>query len=193
MGDLLGWRPMLLELHDRGAVIWLTGLSGSGKSTLAEALVARLRGARRAAVLLDGDVLRRGLNADLGFSPTDRDENIRRAGAVAALFAEAGMIVVAALISPYRSGRRGARKATEAVNARFFEVFVDAPLAECERRDPKGLYRRARRGELKNFTGINAPFEAPTSPDLHLRTDRQDLDACLTSLSALVAEDEDGA
>lgn len=184
---------MRLELHDRGAVIWLTGLSGSGKSTLAEALVARLRAARRAAVLLDGDVLRRGLNADLGFSPTDREENIRRAGAVAALFAEAGMIVVAAFISPYAAGRRGAREAAEAVNAPFFEVFVDTPLAECERRDPKGLYRRARRGELEDFTGISAPFEAPTSPELHLHTDRQDVDACLTALSALVVEDKDGA
>ncbi|HEX3582901.1 MAG TPA: adenylyl-sulfate kinase [Thermoanaerobaculia bacterium] len=153
--------------HPRGAVVWLTGLSGSGKTTVAEALGAQLNRAGHTAYVLDGDRLRNGLNADLGFSPNDRAENIRRAGEVAALFADAGMIAIAAFISPYREGRENARRA--AGRERFFEVFLDTPLEECERRDVKGLYRRARGGEIADFTGVSAPYEPPAAPDLHIR------------------------
>ena len=151
-------------------MVWLTGLSGAGKSTLATAVEAALIRAGHAACVLDGDNLRHGLNADLGFSPEDRRENIRRAGEVAALFADAGLIVIAAFISPYRAGREAAREAIGA--ARFLEVFLDAPLAVCERRDPKGLYRRARAGEIAEFTGISAPYEPPEAPALTLDTAR---------------------
>jgi adenylyl-sulfate kinase len=153
-------------LAKRGAVVWLTGLSGSGKSTVAQALAEVLSRAGHNAYVLDGDRLRTGLNADLGFSPDDRAENIRRAGEVAALFADAGVIAIAAFISPYRVGRDAARRAAGA--QRFIEVFLDTPIKECERRDPKGLYRRARAGEIADFTGISAPYEPPPDPDLHI-------------------------
>jgi adenylyl-sulfate kinase len=152
-----------------GAVVWLTGLPASGKSTIAGALedVLFARGAQ--VHVLDGDELRRGLCRDLGFSPEDRRENVRRAGEVAALLAGAGLIAVAAFISPHRHGRAQARAA--AAPLPFVEVFVDCPLAECIRRDPKGLYRRALAGELMDFTGVSSLYEAPEHPDLHLRTD----------------------
>lgn len=151
----------------RGAVIWLTGLSGAGKSTLATALACSLNALGHASYVLDGDALRAGLNADLGFSPADRHENIRRAGEVAALFADAGLICIAALISPYRADRAAARKACK---TGFHEVHVSADLATCEARDPKGLYRRARAGELRGFTGIDAPYETPLHAELVLDT-----------------------
>ncbi|HEX7193030.1 MAG TPA: adenylyl-sulfate kinase [Thermoanaerobaculia bacterium] len=150
----------------RGAVVWLTGLSGSGKTTTARALAVKLTEAGHAAYVLDGDRLRQGLNSDLGFSPADRAENIRRAGEVAALLADAGIIAIAAFISPYRDGRDKARKA--AGPERFFEIYVDTPMEECERRDVKGLYGRARTGEIADFTGISAPYEPPLAPDLHI-------------------------
>jgi adenylyl-sulfate kinase len=152
-----------------GCVVWLTGLSGSGKTTAAMTL-ARAIDARTShrAYILDGDRLRTGLNADLGFSPSDRAENVRRAGAVAALMADAGLIAIVALISPYRAGREAAR--AMAHPKPFFEIFVDTPLEQCERRDGKGLYRRARSGELRDFTGISAPYEPPLEPDLTLHT-----------------------
>ncbi|QVM93925.1 adenylyl-sulfate kinase [Pseudomonas entomophila] len=153
----------------RGAVIWLTGLSGAGKSSLAEGLARQLTELGHACYVLDGDVLRTGLNADLGFSAQDRHENIRRTGEVAALFADAGLICIAALISPYREGRAAARRAC---GAGFHEVHVKADLAVCEARDPKGLYRRARAGELPGFTGIDAPYEAPDGPELVVETGR---------------------
>jgi adenylyl-sulfate kinase len=150
----------------RGCVVWLTGLSGSGKTTVAEELAAQLERGGHRATILDGDRLRAGLNSDLGFSPADRAENIRRAGEVAALFAEAGVIAIAAFISPYREGRERARRAAGA--ERFFEIFLDTPIEECERRDAKGLYRRARAGEIPDFTGVSAPYEPPVAPDLRL-------------------------
>ncbi len=152
----------------RGATIWLTGLSGSGKSTIAAALEQQLITRGLPAYVLDGDNLRHGLNGDLGFTEADRAENLRRAGEVACLFADAGMIAIVPLISPYVADRQRVRARHEARGLQFIEVFVDTPLEECERRDPKGLYAKARAGELQHFTGIDDPYEAPTDPDLHL-------------------------
>lgn len=163
-----------------GCVVWLTGLSGAGKTTIARALEAELRRTGRAACVLDGDCLRRGLCSDLGFSPEDRQENIRRVGAVARLFADAGLICIVALISPYRRDRDRARAA--APPGRFLEVFVNSPLKVCEQRDPKGLYARARTGELKDFTGISAPYEPPIAPDVELRTDQLSVAECVVNL-----------
>ena len=155
----------------RGGVVWLTGLSGAGKSTLAIAAEDRLFRKGYQVYALDGDNVRHGLNATLGFSPEDRAENIRRVGEVAALFAEAGFIVLTAFISPYRSDRARARAAAERASpAGFHEVYLQAPLAVCEARDPKGLYRRARAGEIADFTGVSAPYETPERPDLTVET-----------------------
>jgi bifunctional enzyme CysN/CysC len=141
-------------------------LSGSGKSTLA-ALVAQILTARQTPnYVLDGDNLRHGLNGDLGFSPTDRTENVRRVAEIARLFADAGMVTLVPVISPYRSGRDHARALHRAANLVFIEVFIDAPLEVCENRDPKGLYAKARAGELPGFTGIDDPYEAPLNPEL---------------------------
>ena len=167
-----------------GAVLWLTGLPGSGKSTLAMALERRLFDRSWQAYTLDGDNIRRGLNVDLGFSPQDRQENIRRIGQVAALFADAGVICITAFISPYREDRARARAA--AGGRRFFEVYVKSGLATCERRDPKGLYRKARAGQLKDFTGVDAPYEAPESPDVAIDTETQEVDASVAELLAFV-------
>lgn len=167
-----------------GCVVWLTGLSGSGKTTIAQALETELRHSGRAVCVLDGDCLRRGLCSDLGFSPEDRQENIRRVGAVARLFADAGLVCIVALISPYRQERDRARAA--APPGRFIEVYVNAPLEVCERRDPKGLYARARAGELRNFTGISAPYEPPTSPEVELRTDQAGVLECVTAIGLKV-------
>ena len=164
-------------LGQRGCVIWLTGLSGSGKSTIARALEARLIRDGRLAYVLDGDNVRHGLNADLSFSPAERTENIRRIGEVAALFADAGMIVLTAFISPYRADRVQAREAVGA--ERFVEVFVDAPLSVCEQRDPKGLYEKARAGEIDEFTGVSAPYEQPEAPALVVPAATLDIDACV--------------
>lgn len=151
-----------------GATVWLTGLSGSGKSTLAVALEQLLTEAGRPAYRLDGDNLRLGLNADLGFSESDRHENVRRAGEVARLMADAGVVAIVPLISPYRAGRDHVRALHRQDALPFIEVFVDTPLAECERRDPKGLYAKARAGEIRGFTGIDDPYEPPLAPDLVL-------------------------
>ncbi len=156
------------ERVHRGATVWLTGLSGSGKSTVAVALERLLTERSRPAYRLDGDNLRHGLNADLGFSAEDRDENVRRAGEVAVLLADAGVVALVPLISPYRAGRDRARAAHQAAGVPFVEVFVDTPLEECERRDPKGLYAKARAGEITGFTGIDDPYEAPETPELRL-------------------------
>jgi adenylyl-sulfate kinase len=163
-----------------GAVVWLTGLSGAGKSTLAAALELALFNQGKQVFVLDGDNLRRGLCSDLGFSPEDRKENVRRAGEVAKLFAEAGLVCIAAFISPYRSERALARRI--APEGKFIEVYLNAPLAVCEQRDPKGLYVRARSGELKEFTGISAPYEPPERPDLEFRTDRLSVTECVALL-----------
>ncbi|AKE89526.1 sulfate adenylyltransferase subunit 1 [Rhodococcus aetherivorans] len=157
------------ERLSRGATVWLTGLSASGKSTVAAALERRLLAAGVPAYRLDGDNLRHGLNADLGFGPRDRAENVRRVGAVAQLMADAGLVTICALISPYRSDRDRIREQHREAGLPFLEVFVDTPLADCEARDPKGMYARARAGEITGFTGIDDPYEAPTRPDLVLR------------------------
>jgi adenylyl-sulfate kinase len=151
-----------------GAVIWLTGLSASGKSTLAMGLEERLLTLGYACYTLDGDNIRHGLNADLGFSPEDRAENIRRVGEVAALFADAGLICITAFISPYRQDRLLARQA--AWRTQFHEIHLAADLSTCESRDPKGLYRKARAGDLRDFTGIDSPYEPPDAPELRLDT-----------------------
>ena len=167
----------------RGGVIWLTGLSGAGKSTLAVELERRLFGRGYSAYVLDGDNVRFGLNSNLGFSPEDRAENIRRVGEVAALFARAGMIAITAFISPYRSDRDRARAALPEA---FHEVYVQADVATCESRDPKGLYQKARRGEIKNFTGVSAPYEAPENPGLVIDTATHSIDDCMAQLMAYV-------
>jgi len=151
-----------------GAVLWFTGLSGSGKSTVAVEVERALIASGRAAYLLDGDNLRHGLNGDLGFSAADRGENVRRVGEVAALFADAGVVAVVPLVSPYRADRDRVRQRVISAGFAFFEVFVDTPLELCEQRDPKGLYAKARAGELTGMTGIDDPYEAPTSPELVL-------------------------
>lgn len=150
----------------RGAALWFTGLSGAGKSTIAALVDSRLHQLGHHSYILDGDNLRFGLCKDLGFSPEDRAENIRRLGEVARLFVEAGMIVLCAAISPYRRDREQARALVG--EGRFLEIFVDTDLAECERRDPKGLYRKARAGEITGFSGIDAPYERPEAPELRL-------------------------
>ena len=150
----------------RGATVWFTGLSGSGKSTVAAAVERALFDAGHASYLLDGDNVRFGLNAGLGFSPEDRDENVRRLSEAAALFADAGLVCLVSAISPYRHQRAAARAAHERATVDFVEVWVATPIEECERRDPKGLYRKARKGEITGFTGIDAPYEAPEAAEL---------------------------
>lgn len=164
-------------LGQQGRVLWFTGLSGSGKSTLANATEAVLHASGRATFLLDGDNVRLGLNRDLGFSADDRTENIRRIAEVAKLMADAGLVVLTAFVSPYAADRAAAREIVGA--GRFVEVFVDTPLAECERRDPKGLYAKARAGQIADFTGISAPFEAPQSPGIHLHPAEQSVSDCV--------------
>lgn len=168
----------------RSAVIWFTGLSGSGKSTLAQALEGRLHRLGCLTYVLDGDNLRQGLCADLGFSDADRGENIRRAGAAASLFVDAGVLVLAAFISPFRADRARARALVGPGD--FFEVHVACPLAECERRDVKGLYKRARAGHIPLFTGISSPYEAPLAPELAIATDAIGLDASVDLLLAML-------
>jgi len=167
-----------------GAIVWLTGLSGAGKSTLAMALERALFDRGWSAYTIDGDNVRRGLNADLGFSPQDRQENIRRVGEVAALFADAGLVCITAFISPFQDDRARARAA--AGQRRFFEVHVRSGLAVCEARDPRGLYRKARRGEIKGFTGIDSPYEDPDAPDLVIDTEHGDEAACIAQLVEFV-------
>ncbi|TVQ45281.1 MAG: adenylyl-sulfate kinase [Gammaproteobacteria bacterium] len=177
----LHWQQAVVDRHARAAmkgqqpfVLWFTGLSGAGKSTIANLVEQRLHAKGRHTFLMDGDNLRQGLNRDLGFTPGDRVENIRRSAEVARLMTEAGLIVLTAFISPYRAEREMARELFPA--DAFLEVFVDAPLSLVEARDPKGLYARARRGELVNFTGLDAPYERPTHPDIHLDTARDSAD-----------------
>ena len=171
MTDDVVWHAGSVERADRpslGATVWFTGLSGSGKSTVAAEVERALVASGRPAYVLDGDNLRHGLNGDLGFSAADRAENIRRVGEVARLFADAGVVALVPVISPYRADRDRARAVHEAAGVPFAEVFVDTPLAVCEQRDPKGLYARARAGEIRGFTGIDDPYEAPEEPDLRL-------------------------
>src|SRR5450830_650796 len=162
-----------------GAVLWLTGLSGSGKSTLSMALEAALSSLGYSCYVLDGDNLRRGLNANLGFSPADRSENIRRVGEVAALFADAGLICITAFISPYRADRERARLSC---GTAFHEVYIATDLTTCEQRDPKGLYKKARAGELPEFTGVSAPYEAPLRAELTIDTEFESIAASVEKL-----------
>jgi len=166
----------------RGAVVWFTGLSGAGKSTIAQALERELFQRAMHTYVLDGDNIRHGLNSNLGFSPEDRVENIRRVSEVAKLMADAGAVVITAFISPYRMDRRRAREIALEGNAEFIEVFVDAPLEVCERRDPKNLYKKARAGEIQEFTGIDAPYEAPEDPEIVVRTDEQTVDESVATI-----------
>ncbi len=152
----------------RGGVLWFTGLSGSGKSTIANLLDKTLHQQQRHSFLMDGDVLRTGINADLGFAPEDRAENIRRITEVSRLFAEAGLLAIVSAISPYRKDRELAKERIGA--ERFVEIYVNTPVEVCEARDPKGLYQKARSGVIKGFTGIDAPYEAPENPSLELDT-----------------------
>ena len=165
------------QMGQKPRCIWFTGLSGSGKSTIADALDKQLHEQGRHTYLLDGDNLRRGLNRDLGFTEAERVENIRRVGEVAKLMVDAGLIVLVSFISPFRAERQLARELFG--HAEFIEVFVDTPLAECERRDAKGLYARARRGELKNFTGIDSPYEPPLAAEVHLQSGGESIQACI--------------
>lgn len=155
-------------IGSQGATVWFTGLSGSGKSTVAVAVEGALLTKGRPCYLLDGDNLRHGLNGDLGFTPADRSENVRRVGEVARLFADAGVLALVPLISPYRADRDRARAAHDLAGVPFVEVFVDTPIEVCEERDPKGLYAKARAGELTGFTGIDDPYEAPEDPEIVL-------------------------
>jgi adenylyl-sulfate kinase len=158
----------------RGCVLWLSGLSAAGKSTIANELEAALFKRGHQVFVLDGDRFRHGLCRDLGFSPDDRQENIRRVGEVAKLFADAGFICITAFISPYRADRSLVRDMV--ADGKFFEVFVNAPLAVCEARDPKGLYAKARAHKIKNFTGVSAPYQPPLNPEIELRTDKLAVD-----------------
>ena len=166
----------------RGAVVWFTGLSGAGKSTIAQALEHELFNRGMHTYVLDGDNIRHGLNANLGFSPEDRVENIRRVSEVAKLMADSGVIVITAFISPYRLDRRRAREIALEGKAEFVEVFVNAPLEVCEARDPKNLYKKARAGQIREFTGIDAPYEAPEDPEIVVQTDRQSIDESVTTV-----------
>ncbi len=158
-----------------GATIWFTGLSGSGKSTIAVALEKQLQNHGMLSYRLDGDNVRLGINKNLGFSEQDRKENIRRIGEISKLFGDAGLIAISSFISPYVQDRDDVRMLHTEANLKFIEVFVDCPLAIAEKRDPKGLYKRARAGEIKNFTGIDDPYEAPIDPEIHLRSDKMTL------------------
>lgn len=188
-GDNLTWHPGHVAREDRpspGATIWLTGLSGSGKSTVAAACEARLVAFDRPAYVLDGDNIRHGLNSDLGFSEADRAENVRRVGHVARLMADAGIVVLVPLISPYRVDRDRVRALHAEADLPFLEVFVDTPIELCEQRDPKGLYAKARAGEITGFTGIDDPYEAPEHPELVLRPDDGDADVMAAKVLALL-------
>ena len=185
----ISWQSSQIEpmqrsalLGQQGVTVWLTGLSGAGKSTIAGLAERVLVERGHAAYSLDGDNLRHGLNSDLGFSPADRTENIRRVGEVARLMSDAGLIVLTAFISPYRRDREEARHRHAA--GHFLEVFIAADLATCENRDAKGLYRRARAGEIPEFTGISAPYEAPERPDLVLDSATESAAVCVAQLVA---------
>jgi adenylylsulfate kinase len=187
------WHDAAITKEDRRAqnghgsvVLWFTGLSGSGKSTIANAVSHELFRQGINEYVLDGDNVRHGLNKDLGFSEADRNENIRRIGEVAKLFVDSGKIVTTAFISPFRSDRETVRALFE--EGEFIEVFIDCPLEECERRDPKQLYAKARRGEIKDFTGIDSPYEAPEDPEMTVRSDRYTVEEAVGQILAHLRE-----
>jgi adenylyl-sulfate kinase len=181
----IGREERWAALGHGGATVWMTGLPASGKSTVAAGVEASLLAAGRSAYVLDGDNLRHGLNGDLGFSADDRAENVRRTAEVSALLADAGVVVLVALVSPYRADREAARAAHDRRGLPFLEVWVATSLEECERRDPKGLYARARSGELRGLTGVDDPYEPPESPDVVVRGDEPVEDAVARVLGAL--------
>jgi adenylyl-sulfate kinase len=166
----------------RGATVWLTGLSGAGKSTLSRALEQALFAQGRHVYVLDGDELRHGLNASLGYSRADRQENIRRVAELSRILSDAGLITISAFISPFREDRQKAREISRAGGISFVEVYVNAPLAVCEDRDTKGLYRRARAGEIPDFTGIGSPYEPPLEPEVAVCTHRQTVAECVDAI-----------
>jgi adenylylsulfate kinase len=172
----------------KSCVIWFTGLSAAGKSTLANSLTTKLHMLGVKSYVLDGDNIRHGLNKNLGFSPEDRKENIRRIGEVGKLFVDAGLIAMTAFISPYKEDRNNARKLLK--EGEFIEVFVKCPLSECEKRDPKGIYKKARSGEIKEFTGISAPYEDPENPEMVLETDKANLEECIETILNYLIEKE---
>jgi adenylylsulfate kinase len=172
----------------KSCVLWFTGLSGAGKSTLANEVERQLYEKGLRTYLLDGDNIRHGINKDLGFSPEDRKENIRRIGEVAKLFVDAGVIVLTAFISPYREDRELARSLVE--EGEFIEVYVKCALEECEKRDPKGLYQKAKAGEIPEFTGISSPYEEPEAPELVIETDQYSLAECATQVIEYLAKAE---
>lgn len=182
MTENVTWHEGAVTRSDRektnagtGTTVWFTGLSGSGKSTIAYAVEERLVFREHAAYVLDGDNLRHGINSDLGFSKADRSENIRRVGEIARLMADAGLVVLVPVISPYESDRAAVRKKHEEIGIPFVEVFVDTPLEICEQRDPKGLYARARAGQISGITGVDDLYEAPSSPDITIDGGRDEL------------------
>lgn len=175
-------------LKQKGATLWFTGLSGSGKSTVAVALEGVLLDNGHLSYRLDGDNVRLGINKNLGFSAEDRTENIRRIGEIAKLFVDSGVIALSSFISPYRADRDAVRALHEADGMEFIEVFVDCSLDEAEKRDPKGLYKKARAGEIKNFTGIDDPYEAPGKPEIVLRSDQMSLEEEVNLLLDMLAE-----
>ncbi|UNI15233.1 Adenylyl-sulfate kinase [Purpureocillium takamizusanense] len=202
MATNITWHPSLSRRErnqlrgQRGLTIWLTGLSASGKSTVATALEQHLLHLGRAAYRLDGDNVRFGLNKDLGFSEADRNENIRRIGEVARLFADASTVAITSFISPYRADRDLARKLHAASTAGgdgdepipFVEVYVDVPLEVAEQRDPKGLYKKARAGEIKDFTGISAPYEEPLNPEITIKTHENSVEECVAQITQWLAD-----
>lgn len=175
-------------LGQKGVTLWFTGLSGSGKSTVAVALEHELIRRGRICYRLDGDNIRLGINKNLGFSAEDRTENIRRISEIAKLFVDTGVIALTSFISPYRADREAARALHQQAGMEFIEIYVDCPLAEAERRDPKGLYKKARAGEIKNFTGISDPYEAPEKPDLVLKTAEMSLQEEVQALLTLLEQ-----
>lgn len=170
----------------QGAIVWFTGLSGAGKSTLSQQIGRELAGRGLQTYVLDGDKVRRGLNRDLGFSHEDRTENIRRIAEVARLMADAGVVVIVAFISPYRDDRARAREIAKVGGFDFIEVFVDTPLEVCEQRDPKGLYKKARAGEIGDFTGLTAPYEAPLAAEVTVHPDRQTVEQSIAEIVATI-------
>lgn len=179
------WRERSAITGTSGLTVWLTGLSGSGKSTIAHEVETRLLADRKLAYVLDGDNLRRGINSDLGFSAEDRAENVRRVGEIARLMNDAGLIVLVPVISPFANGRLSVREAHDVAGLPFAEVYVDTSLAACEARDTKGLYAKARAGEIPDFTGIGSPYEPPANPDLRIDTSAVSLEDATSAVLSL--------
>jgi adenylylsulfate kinase len=191
----LHWHEPSVTVADRwkrygykSCALWFTGLSASGKSTLANALCKEFQEMGIRSYVLDGDNIRHGLNKNLGFSPEDRKENIRRIGEVAKLFVDAGLMVMTAFISPYREDRDNVRMLLE--EHKFIEIFLNCPISECEKRDPKGIYKKAKSGEIKEFTGVSAPYERPETPEIVLETDKMTVEQCVDALLDYLIENE---